>query len=81
MGRSLDGAEVGLLRAHTLGNKRPRQIRPGSEFERLFAVGNEEAWAAGTIAALPVTVPVMAFKLAASGLVCPVGHAVRNPSS
>ena len=42
MGRSLDGAEVGLLRAHTLGNKRPRQIRPGWEFERLFAVGNEE---------------------------------------
>ena len=30
-----------------------------------------------TMAALAVTVPVMAFKLATTGCVSPVGHAVR----
>jgi len=35
---------------------------------------------AGTIAALAVTAPVNAFKLAATGRDCPVGHAVRYPS-
>src|ERR1039457_6335892 len=35
---------------------------------------------AGMMAALATTVPVKAFKLAASGIVCPVGQAVRYPS-
>jgi len=35
---------------------------------------------AGTIAALAVTVPVVELKFAVPGCVCPVGHAVTNPS-
>src|ERR1022692_99160 len=35
---------------------------------------------AGTMAALAVTVPVIAFKLEACGFACPVGHVVRYPS-
>src|ERR1035438_2686785 len=33
----------------------------------------------GTIAALAVTAPVVAFKLEPSGCSCPVGHPVRYP--
>ncbi len=35
---------------------------------------------AGTMAALAVTTPLEAFNVEASGLDCPVGDAVKNPS-
>ena len=40
----------------------------------------EPAVPAGTMTALAVTVPVSAFRLEASGMVCPVGQAVTYPS-
>jgi hypothetical protein len=47
----------------------------------LANTSTEPAVPVGTMAALAVTAPVSAFKLEASGIVCPVGQVVTYPSA